>query len=67
MGDITFIRYFGVCTNIALSASSQSENSQYLKIKLTRTPFENLDLLKRVLLRLPVFHISTMLMLETKC
>ena len=50
MDDVTyFCRYFGACTNFALSASSQSENNQYLKIQVTRTPFHNLDFLKLII------------------
>ena len=41
--------YFGVCTNFALSASSKVENNQYLKIQVTRTPFQNFDFLKLII------------------
>ena len=57
---VTSNRYFDVCTNFALSASSQSENNQCLKIQVTRTPFQNFGFC------LTVFHISTLFMLETK-
>ena len=50
-------RYFGVFTNFALCASSQSENNQDLKIQVTRnrTSFQNFDFLKSVIGK--VFHI----------
>ena len=43
------------------------ENNQYLKIQVTRTPFQNHDFLKINNWKgfcLPVFHISTMFMIN---
>ena len=36
LDNMVEIRYFGACTNVALSANSQPENNQYLKIQETR-------------------------------